>query len=113
MWWGRRFFYENSVREWLNQQGTTNNQDFSINNQYIALVVDGGVPLRVIHNPRLSDYDFYRAIDPVTAYQELDMYISGVLTSAGKPMVVTEDKYRIQAAGFDKTSFRKSPTKHR
>lgn len=113
MWWGRKFFYENSLREWLAVQGDERYLEFAITNNLISVVIDGGAPNRVVNNPKLSDYDFFRAIDPVTAYQELDMFISGVLASAGKPMVVTEDKYRIQAAGFDKASFRKSPTKHR
>lgn len=112
-WWGRQFFYNNSIRSWLSNQGTTEHREFAIANKFTALVVDGGSPTRVINNARLADYDFFRVIDPVTAYQELDMFISGVLSSASNQMVVTEDKYKIQAAGFDDRSFRKPPSKHR
>lgn len=112
-WWGRQFFYNNSIRTWLSNQGTTEHQEFAITNKFTALVVDGGSPTRVINNARLADYDFFRVIDPATAYQELDMFISGVLPSASNQMVVTEDKYKIQAAGFDDRSFRKSPSKNR
>ena len=112
-WWGRQFFYNNSLRTWLSRQGTDEHQQFAIERKFTTLVVDGGSPTTVVNNARLADYEFFRAIDPVTAYQEIDMFVSGVLASTGNQMVVTEDRYKIQAAGFDSRSFRKSPTKNR
>jgi hypothetical protein len=79
----------------------------------VALVSDPVTPSRVIHNAKLADYDFYRVMNPAIAYQEIDMYISGVLPSASLVVSPTPDKYKIQAHGFDKSSFRKSPTKQR
>lgn len=112
-WWGHRFFYDNSLRSWLSNQGSPIHQDYAIQNKFITLVVDHDQPTRVIKDAKLADYDFYRTINPVIAYQEIEMFVSGVLASAGNQMVVTEDKYKILAAGFDQRSFRKSPTKHR
>ena len=68
--------------------------------------------LQVHINPMLDQYEFYKVKDPATAFQEIQQYISGVLGVDARPMVVTEDKYKIIGAGFDlKTSFRKDPGK--
>lgn len=65
-------------------------------------------------NPLLKDYSFYRTKTPTQAFQEVQQYISGVLGVDANPVVVTDDKYKILAAGFDtKTSFRKDPGKPR
>jgi hypothetical protein len=61
----------------------------------------------VYYNPCLNDYDFFKVMNPYQAYQELDMYISGVIGYPGIPMVEIEDKYKIVEHGFDKWSFRK------
>lgn len=113
MWWGRRFFYENSIRDWLAVQGSDAFYNFAVENRYVALVSDPTTPSRVINNAKLADYDFYRVMNPAIAYQEIDMYISGVLPAASMVVSPTPDKYKIQAHGFDKSSFRKSPTKQR
>ena len=65
-----------------------------------------------ILNPILSDYSFYKVKTPPAAFQEVQQYISGVLGVDSNPVIVTDDKYKILAAGFDdKTSFRKDPGK--
>jgi hypothetical protein len=67
----------------------------------------------VILNPILKDIDFMKVVDPYTAFQEIEMYISGFLGAPPKPMVSISDKDRLLAHGFDaKTSFRK-PKKER
>ena len=45
--------------------------------------------------------------DAVTAFQELDMWMSGALGMPGAPMVEIDDKYRMAKHGMDKWSFRK------
>jgi len=62
-------------------------------------------------NPRLKDFDFIKMVDPYTAYQELSMYIGGILAPESKPMIQVSDKDRVQQHGFDKWSFRKMPEK--
>ena len=62
--------------------------------------------LYFIYTPRLKDIEFQRVLDPYTAFQELDMYIGGVLPDT-KPTEEVADKYKIQQHGFDKWSFRK------
>lgn len=63
--------------------------------------------LYFIYAPRLKDIEFQRVLDPYTAFQELDMYIGGILPDI-KPVEDIADKYKIQQHGFDnKWSFRK------
>jgi hypothetical protein len=69
-------------------------------------------PPSVIINPVLKEYKFYKIMDPYTCYQELSMYVDGMLTYPGNLMVDIEDKYRIAAHGFDhKYAFRTPPSK--
>lgn len=77
-----------------------------------------GITLRhdhvnVIKNGILKDYQFYKVVDPYTAFQEIDMFMSGIMAPENRPMVTIADKYKIQEHGFDKSSFRKAPTKKR
>jgi hypothetical protein len=67
--------------------------------------------LMVTTNPNLEDSGFQAIVDPFTAYQEIAMYMGGVLATSGNPMVTLSDKERIAKQGFDKWSFRKPPTK--
>jgi len=71
----------------------------------------GGVIPKFYVNPRLKDFEFYKVFDTFTAFQEIQMFISGVLGSGEKEIVEVEDKHKISQHGFDKWSFRKEPTK--
>ena len=64
-----------------------------------------------ITDPLLKEYDFFRKFDVNQTFQEISMYIGGVLGGSSPPMAEIEDKYRIEAHGFDKWSFRKMPEK--
>jgi hypothetical protein len=61
----------------------------------------------------LKDYKFYKVFDPYTAFQELVMFISGVMTREGNPMAGISDTDLRDKKGFDKMSFKKAPTKKR
>ena len=50
-------------------------------------------------------------MDTFTAFQEIQMYISGVLGTGEKEIIEVEDKYKIPQHGFNKWSFRREPTK--
>lgn len=57
----------------------------------------------------LKDIEFYRIVDPYTAFQEISMWVGGVLPRNPNPMVeITDDKVKISKHGFDKFSFRKA-----
>lgn len=64
---------------------------------------------KFIINPLLKDYEFYKLIDSFQAFQEIQMFLSGVLGSGENDIIVVEDKYKISQHGFDKWSFRKEP----
>jgi hypothetical protein len=61
-------------------------------------------------NHNLNDYQFYKVFDTFQAFQEVQMFISNVLTGE-KEIIVVEDKYKITQHGFNKWSFRKESTK--
>ena len=61
-------------------------------------------------NPVLKDFNFMRVLDPVTAYNELRMFIGGVLTNPEKDVDQVSMEYRYRQKGFDeKYGFRKRP----
>jgi hypothetical protein len=62
-------------------------------------------------NPLLKEYQFYKVFDAVQAFQEIGMFLGGVLGNKEKEIVNVEDKYKITQHGFDKWSFRKEPEK--
>lgn len=61
-----------------------------------------------INSDRLKNIQFYKKIDPYTAFQEISMWIGGILPGSGAEMAKVSDAIRIEKHGFDKTSFRKS-----
>lgn len=68
---------------------------------------------KFIINPILKDYEFYKIFDTFTAFQEIQMFVSGVLGTNEKETIEVDDKYKIGQHGFDKWSFRKEPTKNK
>ena len=66
---------------------------------------------KMIINPILKNYEFYKVVDAFTAFTELQMFIGGVLGVGEKEIIEIEDKYKIPQHGFDKWSFRREPSK--
>jgi len=63
---------------------------------------------RLILNPCLKEIQFFKVFDPYAAYQELAMFVSGVMGGQAPPMVPVSDEIRLEKHGFDKKwSFRK------
>ena len=63
-----------------------------------------------IVNPILKEFNFYKVFDSFTAFQEIQMYIGGVLGVGENPTIEVSDKHKITSRGFDyKWSFRKEP----
>ena len=67
----------------------------------------------VVLNPCLKDFGFQRVIDPYTAFQEISMFISGVLGGIEKDTINISDTDMRDAKGFNDMSFKKYPTKKR
>lgn len=64
-----------------------------------------------IVNPILKDYEFYKVVDTFQAFQEIQMFLGGVLGADEKDITEIKDKYKISQHGFDKWSFRKESKK--
>lgn len=65
----------------------------------------------VVQNPVLTAVGFERYMGPFTAWQEISMYMGGVIGKPDRPMVQLNDVELRDKAGFDKWSFKKMPTK--
>jgi hypothetical protein len=64
-------------------------------------------PNKIILNPVLKHFDFFKIKDAATCYMELDMYTSGVLGNNSKEIVSISNNDKIEKHGFDlKQSFR-------
>jgi hypothetical protein len=63
----------------------------------------------VVNNPCLKNLQFFKVLNSFQAYQEIAMWVGGVLPQDSTPMIELDDKYKITEHGFDKFSFRKSP----
>ncbi|MHB1666185.1 hypothetical protein [Thiomonas sp.] len=52
-------------------------------------------------NPELREIQFYKRLDPQTAYQELERYLFDVMTESRLPMAALSDREQVQRKGFD------------
>ena len=57
---------------------------------------------RFIINPLLKEYEFYKVFDPFTTFQEIQMFVSGVLGTNEKEIIDVDDKYKIKQHGYNK-----------
>lgn len=62
-------------------------------------------------NDSLREFDFARVKDPYQAYQDISMYVGGVLRAPEKETLQISDDCMRDKKGFDKWSFRKQGTK--
>lgn len=62
---------------------------------------------KVMVNPALKTFEFFRVFDAWQTYQELDMYLGALAAPDTKPPVQIADKDRIAQHGFNGQSFRK------
>lgn len=67
-----------------------------------------GNPCKMIFNASLKDYEFFRVVEPYTAFQEIQMFMSNLAVPL-KPIPEISDKIMVDIKGFDKWSFRKMP----
>lgn len=64
-------------------------------------------------NPQLQGYAFQRMMDGFTAFQEISMFVTGVLAQKEQMTYVPTDKELLYARGHDDKSFKTPPTKKR
>lgn len=112
--------YGGSLKEWLESElGKHEDRamlQWSIDNKVVSAMLSHGEAsnrLALTLNPVLRDLEFFRVYAAYAAYQEIDMFLGGVLAPESRPMVPIADRYRVEQHGFDERSFRKPPTKRR
>jgi len=64
-----------------------------------------------INPARLKEVEFFRKINAYQAFQEIEMWVGGVLPQISPDMAAIDDATRLAKHGFDKTSFRKAKAK--
>lgn len=123
--WTRKKTYtdEERVTEWFDSKDISKlTYDWVISNRATILfaVPNPNAPVYGKDDPYTYQFDtdclksieFYRRLDPVQAFQEIQMWIGGVLPKPGPAMVeITDDKIKAAKHGMDKWSFRKPPEK--
>jgi hypothetical protein len=134
--WNINFKAERDTPQWLKKRGVgrdrdwgrftrKNAEDFLIVNENIDLFFEIGNPTfamychengyrrqnwKILENPILKDFQFYRVFDAYTAFQELSMFLGGVLGGAHPPMVEISNDDMARKKGFGhKYAFRKEP----
>ncbi|EGR2227507.1 hypothetical protein QX249_12815 [Vibrio parahaemolyticus] len=68
-------------------------------------------PVDVVLNPILKEFQFAKVVEPCLAFQEIEMYLSGVMGAGDKPMIEISDEDKRDAKGFDDWSFKKMKSK--
>jgi hypothetical protein len=105
----------NNVKKWLSMsQVSSSLYNLMLKDRLSVLQVtyEGGEWV-VYKDPILRKFQFIRRFQPFEAYQELSMWIGGVLPGQDADMAVVGDKDRMSQHGFDKWSFKKMPSKKR
>jgi hypothetical protein len=110
--WKRTGADDKSIAQHLELNGDPKFMELAVKLKLpVFMVVKDDRYSKVIKDPCLKDQDFYRALDHQTTFQEINMFLSGILAPENHPMVKIEDKYKIIEHGFDKFSFRKPKEK--
>lgn len=101
----------------LDNNGSRQHWQWAIESRTIVLVADMknvfDEKSYVRYDCPLKPYQFYKQFDPYQAYQEIAMFVDGVLPGKDNAMARISDKDRVAQHGFDKWSFRRLPTKER
>ena len=108
---GSVYSYLDEIKKYFdNTSKESKKKDFLIENKITIARLSSDY--KIIVNPQLNDHQFYRVVDSYTAYQEVDMWVSGVLAYPPNFMVDIDDEYKVLSHGFDeKYGFRTRPSK--
>ena len=81
-------------------------------NSPIFVVYNSFEETNLVINPCLRDLQFQKVFEPYTTFQEIDMFLSGVMQSPEKNMINISDKDMRDKKGFNDKSFKKDKWKH-
>lgn len=96
-----RYYLKDKLKNLSENGKVRTNINQKLGHPVIMVRYDWYMGLQNIYNPRLNEIQFQKAVDPYTAFMELDMFISGVLGKTGGEMVTISDKDKIYKHGFD------------
>lgn len=69
----------------------------------------GPTSCEIVLNPQLKSCEFYKKLDAYTVFQDIGMYLDGVLGVTAPDMVGIDDLVMRGKKGFDNTSFKHMP----
>lgn len=111
-------YHKNTFNDFFNRKNVE--QFFSFKGKEIDLNLDLKCPIISLHipsnnrnkllqlNPSLKDIEFYKQVETGLAFQQIESFVGGVLTTSPVSMVKVNEKTRLEKRGFDsKLSFRK------
>lgn len=104
--------YEENFNNFFNEEVKSNNPIRNIFVDYNVPVFSVSVNSLVL-NPCLKNFSFFKQVNTFTAFQEIDMFLGGVLGVGEPNMVEISDECMKQKKGFNDWSFKKLPTKKR
>ena len=88
--------------------GTTELYDMFVQRSEVILKIhQQGTQWKLSTNPVLDDLNFQKILDPYITYQEIEMFMGGVLGVNENPPETISDEHMRDAKGFDAWSFKK------
>jgi hypothetical protein len=121
IWFSREEFVYGTVCRYLDKySGSDLFDEYFVEHNTPVFVIDpdaqksGKARKAVLYlNAELKPLAFAKVMDPYTAYQEIEMYMSGILGLTEPDIVNVQDRYLAESKGFDKWSFKTMPTKRK
>jgi hypothetical protein len=109
------FWYENELREfWACDTEPSYSSLKAYFSQYPVFLYKYKGRDRVVEiNPKLSDYSFYKVVDPFTAYQEIVQFLGTFVHPDSTTSEPLTEKQSLQKHGMDNMSFKKPKSKKR
>ena len=104
---GQNYYYNRDPREWLNEKVP----DRRIEMLDKKLPIVATEQYRIVKNPPLADYEFWKVMDCMHTFQELSMFIGAMQNR--EELVDIDDEHKARGKGFDCYSFKKEPTKRK
>jgi len=125
-WFNKKTFSKEIADVFFSKMGNSDYIKIFLNHKtpifYVRIIGDANIKYHtdvqlkedeILINPVLQEFNFYKIFDPYTAFQEISMFISGVL-GVGTPETTTiSDEDMKYKKGFDDWSFKNPPGKKR
>jgi len=109
--WNKDSITTETIALHFSGNGSDAERDWLIENGVAIVIPNVGYQKQdgwFLNTDGLKDIDFVKALDPFTAFQELSMFVGGVMARPDRPTVeITDNKIIAAKHGFDEWSFRK------